>query len=145
MGMQKCSECGLMFGEKLTECPNCGCPIDGSVVSGHTRTEQSRNQSVGLLFKSGVKTTDTEYKHEEMIKGYASFLFVSWIITGVILFFAAFITASLDGGGTGIFIGFLIGFISFLACLLSAYVTKALLMVYANISINLHEINLKLQ
>lgn len=145
MGMQKCSECGLMFGEKLTECPNCGCPTDGSVVPSHTRTVQNKEQKVGLSFKSGVKTTDTEYKHEKTIKEYASFLFVSWIIAGVILFFTAVIMASIDGGEAGVVIGFLIGFIFFLACLLSAYVTKALLMVYANISINLHEINLKLQ
>lgn len=145
MGMQKCSECGFMFDEKLTECPNCGCPTDESVVPSHIKTEQSRNQNVGLSFKSGVETTDTEYKHEEMIKGYASFLFVSWIIAGAILFFSAVIMASMDGDEAGVVIGFLIGFIFFLACLLSAYVTKALLMVYANISINLHEINLKLQ
>ena len=156
MAQLKCTECGQIFDGNLADCPNCGCPASECVqkldsdLEGSKETdniEQKRNEDVSDCdtFKKNVKTTDTGYQHEKLLQGYATFLFAILIIVGVVLWLIAMIMASEQGGVGGFIVGFFGGGIIFLSLRASAYIIRAFLMIYANISTNLHEINLKLQ
>ena len=57
----------------------------------------------------------------------------------------AMIMASVQGGVGGFIVGCFGGGILFLSLMALAYIIRAFLMIYANISTNLHEINMKLR
>ena len=160
MALIKCSECGHEVSDKASACPNCGCPASEFVSSiiqeldsdlgGSTETdnvEQKQNEDISDYdtFKKNAKTTDTGYQHEKLLQGYATFLFAILIIMGVVLWLSAMIMASVQGGVGGFIVGCFGGGILFLSLMALAYIIRAFLMIYANISTNLHEINMKLR
>ena len=160
MALIKCSECGHEVSDRASACPNCRCPASEFVSSitqeldsdlgGSTETdnvEQKQNEDISDYdtFKKNAKTTDTGYQHEKLLQGYATFLFAILIIVGVVLWLSAMIMASVQGGVGGFIVGCFGGGILFLSLLALAYIIRAFLMIYANISTNLHEINMKLR
>ena len=160
MALIKCSECGQIFDGNLEDCPNCGCPASEFVSSitqeldsdlgGSTETdnvEQKQNEDISDYdtFKKNAKTTDTGYQHEKLLQGYATFLFAILIIVGVVLWLSAMFMASVQGSVGGYVAGYFGGPILFLSLMALAHIIRAFLMIYANISINLHEINMKLR
>ena len=160
MALIKCSECGHEVSDKASACPNCGCPASEFVSSiiqeldsdlgGSTETdnvEQKQNEDISDYdtFKKNAKTTDTGYQHEKLLQGYATFLFAILIIVGVVLWLSAIIMASEQGGVGGFIVGCFGGGILFLSLMALAHIIRAFLMIYANISTNLHEINMKLR
>lgn len=65
MAMIKCPECGKEISNKALTCPNCGCPIAETIMSGVVRIKIPNNIVVGLtgLFASRDATiTDEDEK-----------------------------------------------------------------------------------
>ena len=160
MALIKCKECGHDVSDKAEMCPNCGCPASEFVSSiiqeldsdlgGSTETdnvEQKQNEDISDYdtFKKNAKTTDTGYQHEKLLQGYATFLFAILIIVGVVLWLSAMFMAYVQGSAGGYVAGFFGGPILFLSLMALAHIIRAFLMIYANISTNLHEINMKLR
>jgi uncharacterized membrane protein len=129
----KCPKCGKVFDDALSCCPNCGC----------TANESSSSD------KSNVSTTDTGYYHEETIRHYGDVVqSLSKVIAGIIAFITVilFLFSLFSGAGEVIGIGLLIlafGLLTAWCIFAGGVLTKAFLYVYANISINIHEINMK--
>lgn len=159
MALIKCNECGHEVSDRASACPNCGCPASEFVSSitqeldsdlgGSTETdnvEQKQNEDISDYdtFKKNAKTTDTGYQHEKLLQGYATFLFAILIIVGIVLWLSAMIMAAGQWGEGGFIVGCFGGGILFLSLMALAYIIRAILMIYANISTNLHEINIKL-
>ena len=129
--MIKCSECNQIFDEKLKECPNCGCPSEHA-------------QIIESIDKNDCVTTDTCYKHERQIQYYANFMYGLSISIGVLILLLFIILGTMVGGGMGFIIGLILGGIVFGLMWVFALISKAYLIIYANISVNLHEINMKI-
>ena len=95
---------------------------------------------------SNLQTTDTGYKHEKVIQRYATFLFwfiiainvLGWIV-GMIILGSSVYTKDAVGPV------FLLGLLLIPLAILVAYIVRAFLTIYANMSINLHELNMKLK
>ncbi len=135
MAQFKCTECGQIFDGNLDECPNCGCPAsECKPIS-------------SLCDESDFITTDTGYQQEETIKRYADAI---WAISKV---FAALISVvtiilCLRGLSDDFSISLMVavsGALTALSCLAIGILVKAVLYIYANISINVHEINMKIK
>jgi len=135
----RCSKCGKLFDDTHMSCPNCGNPADKNIS-----TE-----------KSNVSTTDTGYQHELTIKRYADVVLTILQVMAVMI--AVGITLSsvwmmINGLRSGMIegVGFSLLIIAFgLLIAWSVYIigllTRSFLYVYINISINIHEINMKTQ
>lgn len=149
MALIKCSECDCWVEDSSVKCPNCEHPVEKPIsvesVGNNSASEQSGNDA-GIYRQTVFPTTDTEYKHEKVIKGYATFLFWLIIVLTILSCIVTFIFAVNSGN-----IQFAFPFLAFgilIVIPLSvvvAYIIRAFFMVYSNISINLHEINMKLQ
>jgi phage FluMu protein Com len=135
----RCSKCGKLFDDTHMSCPNCGNPADKNIS-----TE-----------KSNVSTTDTGYQYELTIKRYADVVLTISQVMAVMI--AVGITLSsvwmmINGLRSGMIegVGFSLLIIAFgLLIAWSVYIigllTRSFLYVYINISINIHEINMKTQ
>lgn len=157
MAQIKCTECGQIFDENLKQCPNCGCPAseckpieDSTEKTENTNTNNSEpKQTINANSDFTHRTTDTGYQQEETIKRYADILLsIAKFFAILILAFAAVIFLnSLIGNfsvGYGIGIAFW-GVLSAGLIYVAGILTKAFLYIYANISLNIHEINMKLK
>ena len=135
MALVMCSECGNWFSNSDSNCPKCGFSSKVDV----------KNNDVDNRVENETQITDTGYKYEKVIKGCADFLFWSLTIGSFLLYIIWFIVIiSNDATGASGFVLFS-GIIGVALCVIVAYIIRAFLMVYSNISINLHEINMKLQ
>lgn len=135
----RCSKCGKLFDGAHKSCPNCGNPADEKIS---TET-------------SNVSTTDTGYQHELTIKRYADVVLTISQVMAIMI--AVGITLSsvwmmINGLRSGMIegVGFSLLIIAFgLLIAWSVYIvgllTRSFLYVYINISINIHEINMKTQ
>lgn len=134
MAQLKCSECGQGFDNELEECPNCGCPASECEA-------EFIEEKTNMLNINKGGTTDTGYDNEKLILRYANWLFnvyiVLFTIYGVVIFIISCTVGSIWGAITAVAIcvGTIIG----------AYVLRAFLRMLTNMSINLHEINMKLK
>lgn len=131
----KCSECGDVFSENHNECPNCGCPASECKPINNLSDEPD------------FITTDTGYQQEETIKRYADVIWViSKIFAAVISIVAVIIClrALFDDFSIGLMVA-VSGALTALSCLAIGILVKAVLYIYANISINVHEINMKIK
>jgi uncharacterized membrane protein YvbJ len=135
--MLKCPECGNKFGDSLTECPNCGCPAS-ECVSCENMTEEPIQ-----------KTTDTGYRQEKTIKVCGDIVLVLFGGLAFILlllsfgFFARTFSHDAEWMAAYSVTASASLFLSSLVFAAIGYVGRAILYVYANISINIHEINMK--
>ena len=135
MSLIKCRECGQFFNETLNECPNCGFPA-------------SECEPINSLnHESDFITTDTGYQQEETIKRYAD---VIWGISIALAVLISIVTIILFL--RGIYVNFsislvaaVVGALNALFLLAFGILVKAILYIYANISINIHEINMKIK
>ena len=140
MAQVKCTECGQLFNDDtLNACPNCGYPASECVTI-HNETNMD---------SSNLQTTDTGYKHEKVIQRYAMLLF-KWTIIGCIIgWFIALIgiatTVSISGDLGPILLFIILSPLGILPIIFTAYIVRAFLTIYANMSINLHELNMKLK
>lgn len=156
MALIKCTECEQMISEKASECPNCGCPVADMVFDdeNNTKSEKLEDSMDGLSEEPHqtediektedtenvcFPTTDTGTSDEETIMTFADlFLYISMFLGffGIIICLALIdITNGMSAYG-----------ILYIAIhVLLVYVFRAFIRVFHNISINLHEINMKLK
>lgn len=125
----KCPKCGKVFGDNLSSCPNCSHPAS------QCSTLEENNDSI---------TTDTGYKQEDTIMQLADG--ISVFAKGVAILIAILtlilfipIARSISESLFILIIGTMIA----ASFWIGGLITKAFLYVYANISINIHEINMK--
>lgn len=133
MAQFKCTECGQIFDGNLDECPNCGCPVD--------ECKPSRNFSDEV----DLVTTDTGYKQEKTIKTYADIIWAfSMVIAAIIELITVYVSLKEIGSVFGSpFVTAVGGTLLALSWFAVGILAKAFLYIYANISINIHEINMK--
>lgn len=122
MAQIKCEECGQMFSENEASCPNCACPNDKKIC-----------------------TTNTGYEYETTVKDYADIGFLIANIAGILVYFLTLALVVTQMHGIMVFLVAFIGLILLGAYIYCGYILKAYLRIYANMSINLHEINMKLR
>lgn len=133
MAQLKCTECGHVFEGNLKECPNCGCP------AGESKPSRSFSDEVDF------GTTDTGYEQEKTIKTYADIIWWgAMVIAAIIELITVFISLREIGSVFGSpFMTAVGGTLLALCWLAIGILVKAFLYIYANISINIHEINMK--
>lgn len=149
MAQVKCTKCGQLFNDDtLNACPKCGCPASECVsIHNETNVDSSEKTSEAeATVRKDLKTTDTGYEHEKVIQRYATFLFwliivihALWWIGTMVVFGSSEYTQDMVGRV------FLAGLFLLPLTILVAYIIRAFFMIYANMSINLHELNMKLQ
>lgn len=161
MALVKCTECGNMVSDNAKVCNNCGAPIVAAQVANEqvvtaipvSGPQQPVQRPVQQPMQSPVQQpmpasgkrpnfTDTGYNNENAIKIYANICFWIFVVLVVLADIASLVLIGKlsDEIPTGFII---LGVILSPILILLAYVTKAFLVCYANISINLHEINMK--
>ena len=143
----KCNDCDQIFDESLGHCPNCGCPASACQKL-EEDSESACWQPYGNSYGDGsFVTTDTGDKYEKTIKIYAK---VVWIVS-IVLSVASVVgglVLMLNTHGVGteeVFLYLLVSLVGIQLFLLLVYVFRAFIMVIHNISINLHEINMKIK
>ena len=151
MAQIKCIDCGQVFNDTLKECPKCGCPVNecdvlnptilnNSDKMGDTETRNASNYS------NVSSTTDTGYLNEKAVAGYADFVFICASVGGVALYIAILIIVARFAKSVDAAVGvYIFGAIVLAIYIILLYIAKAFIKIYANISINLHEINMKLK
>lgn len=161
MAQIKCIECGQIFDDKLEDCPKCGCPASEKEVLNDTPVSENEilkpsqtNEHVAkgnTEYKSNritsneTSTTDTGYLNEKAVAGYADFIFICASIGCILLYIVILVVfGNTTNAKTTMAVG-LVGFIIMAIYIVLFYIAKAFIKIYANISINLHEINMKLK
>ena len=144
----KCIECGTIFHSTLEECPNCGRPACECKPVPPLPLPNQDNQNQGIFnaappplpnnsnvapLNPGNTTTDTGYKYERTLESLAEPIFAILIIFAILCILGGIVTMSIALIIAAPFI------------ILDAFLTRALIMVIHNISINIHEINLKIR
>ncbi len=162
MSNLKCADCGQIFNDRLSECPNCGCPVDVNTehisdseqVEGNSTQSQQRmeyQQSVNQTsYDDGFVTTDTGVENERIIKTYAKVIWIVAVVfaalaeVGIIVQAIALISQYSQATAYAI-VSVIGGTIVLGLLLLAIYVLRAFIMVVHNMSINIHEINMKIK
>ena len=154
MALVKCSECDCWVEDSSVKCPNCEHPVEKPVsvesVGNNSASEQSGNDA-GIYRQTGFPTTDTGYHHERTVRSFAQIMLWLIVVVSTIGYIVAVSVAykfqySSYGHGSGVvFSTVFFGLIILGIVIFFAFVMKAFMMVYANISTNIHEINMKLQ
>ena len=134
MAQIKCEECGQMFSENEASCPNCDCPNGKEIVS-----------NVEHHLANEIATTDTGYEYETAVKNYADITFIIAVIVGFLLYFLTLAMIVPQMSGAIVLLVAVMGLLILGVYIYCNYLLKACLRVYVNMSINLHEINKKLQ
>ena len=132
MAQVKCTECNQIFDDTLNECPNCGCP-----------SSECKPLRTNTIETNGI-TTDTGYKYEKQLIYYTNFLYGLTLVVGALMSVLSVISLS-SSGVSGFFAGLLLGILIFVLFWVIATISRAFLMILPNISINIHEINMKLK
>ena len=133
----KCPKCGEFFEENLESCPSCGW------------SESSSSPKVTMGEKVNVAITDTGTKDEEELKDSAQ---TSWkesknlvMFLVVMLAVIIYILYKEKTDFCSSFVIVLFGVFAVNLMIWISSITKSVLTVIANISINLHEINMKIK
>ena len=149
MALIKCGECGHDVSDSAAFCPSCGCPpkLKETKVSVEEKNVNVENgtQNNCCCFRDDMLTTDTEYEHEEVIQKYAAFVYWFTIVVCSLFFVFSVFTYINSGDSVAAVILLLVAAILTPIVIFYARVARAYAAVYANMSINLHEINMKLQ
>lgn len=143
MEQKKCTECGQILPEGVMYCPNCGCPVEAS--SEYVNVEQQQTVVSTPLENKSFPTTDTGDKYENAVKTCADVIWYLGIAAAIIYCIVTTFMLSAGSTYTGAvaLLGFFGSLIGSAIILGSAYVARAFIMVIHNISINVHEINMK--
>lgn len=155
-----------MMSDRATNCPNCGTPAYGGGSTqtaysnagysnaGYSNAGQSNAgySNAGYSNAGYVTTSDTGYKSETTLKRTGDIAFIFFWIMGV-LFAIVYIIIGIGmmawsspygGGGSGMgLIMILFGLVSAAFPIFCAYAARAMAYTISNMSINLHEINMK--
>ncbi len=174
MSKLKCIDCGQEFDAKFSSCPNCGCPssscqiieeetapkeettYQGSSASEQRyagqqqQSQQPYHQANPAYGEDVFPTTDTGVENERVIKNYANIIWmVSLALAGlaeVLSIIQVMSIISKYPRAAGMAFLSLIGVTLMLGLfLLAVYLLRAFIMVVHNISINVHEINMKVK
>lgn len=142
MAQIKCTECGQLMPEGVNSCPNCGCPVENAPAEQKAtaqpaketpEVEQQRTDTVYVF-----PTTDTGTKYENTIKAFTDIIW--WFSVVGTLFTLLIVLSYFDNFDSVIIFATIIGSALYLVIL---YCMLAFIRVIRNISINLHEINMK--
>lgn len=150
MAQITCTECGQIFDEKLEYCPKCGCPASESKILNETPvnknvTKGNAEDKNKRIISNETHTTDTGYLNEKAIAGYADFIFICASIGCLLLYIVILaVFGNTTDAKTTTTVG-IVGFVIMAVYIVLFYIAKAFIKIYANISINLHEINMKLK
>jgi len=143
MSKRICPECGCPITDDTTKCPECGFVLEAQKeeqeeVSAASASEQPQ-QAEETVSRVVFPTTDTGTSSENTIKNYGDFLGGVNLFFGIIGIIACFALIESTHGQS------LLGIFVIIILLLWVYVIRAFIRVVHNISINLHEINMKLR
>ena len=150
MGKLKCNDCDQVFDESMDHCPNCGCPASACQKL-EEDSESASWQPYGSSYGDGsFVTTDTGVKYEKTIKIYAKVIWIIAIVIAALMELGIMVNAFHMMSGyyraTGYaLLSLLLGTAGVGLFLLVVYVVRAFIMVVHNISINVHEINMKIK
>lgn len=141
MSKRICPECGCPITDETTKCPECGFVLEAqkeeqeevSATSASEQPQQAEETVIRVVFP----TTDTGTSSENTIKNYGDFL---WWLN---VFFSIFVIIACIGMAGDTHGQSLLGIFVIIILLLWVYVIRAFIRVIHNISINLHEINMK--
>ena len=157
MAKIKCIECGQIFNDKLEDCPKCGCPASESEVLIETPVAKSEILNEPHVAKGNAEdnnnhitsneicTTDTGYLNEKAVAGYADIIFICASIGCLLLYIAILVVCGNTANAETTTAVGIVGFIIMAVYIVLFYIAKAFIKIYANISINIHEINMKLK
>lgn len=153
MAQVKCTECGQLFNDDmLNACPKCGCSASECVsIHNETNVDSSEKTSEAeVTVRKDVQTTDTGYRHEKVIQRYATCLFwgiiIPTVLGGIFLMMILNRILSISEYTKDMIVPlFLLVLVLILIVIIIACIIRAFLMIYVNMSINLHELNMKLQ
>ena len=144
MSKRICPECGYPITDAtLKNCPECGFVLEvqkeeQEEVSATSASEQPQ-QAEETVIRVVFPTTDTGTSSENTIKNYGDFLWGTNLFFGIMGIIVCFALIESTHGQS------LLGIFVIIILLLWVYVIRAFIRVIHNISINLHEINMKLR
>ena len=120
--------------------------IDKKVTKETSEERNALQEDVMPITCNGTRTTNTGYSNEKAIAGYADVIFICATVGCVALYIAVIflITRFVDSTEAIVGVSVFGGIITAIYIVLF-YIAKAFIKIYANISINLHEINMKLK
>lgn len=129
MAIIKCKHCGEEISDNIIKCPYCG---------------ERLNQNVSEPVKEKTfSTTDTGNNNEGILYRYADVILVLSYVLGIFLMIMG-LSGMIVSNGNSEAIGMSLLIIIYgILMIFIGYVVKALIKVFANISINLRELNLK--
>ncbi|MBR3445154.1 MAG: zinc ribbon domain-containing protein [Prevotella sp.] len=129
MAIIKCKHCGEEISDSIIKCPYCG---------------ERLNQNVSEPVKEKTfSTTDTGNNNEGILYRYADVILVLSYVLGIFLMIMG-LSGMIVSNGNSEAIGMSLLIIIYgILTIFIGYVVKALIKVFANISINLRELNLK--
>ncbi|MBP3835041.1 MAG: zinc ribbon domain-containing protein [Prevotella sp.] len=129
MAIIKCKHCGEEISDNIIKCPYCG---------------ERLNQNVSEPVKEKTfSTTDTGNNNEGILYRYADVILVLSYVLGIFLMIMG-LSGMIVSNGNSEAIGMSLLIIIYgILTIFIGYVVKALIKVFANISINLRELNLK--
>lgn len=150
MAQIKCFDCGQVFDDKLADCPKCGCPaseceivtetpVKENVAKGDTEDKNKRTVS------NETRTTDTGYLNEKAVARYADIIFNCAFVGCILLYIVILLVCGHTTDGVTMLVVALIVSIIMAIYIVELYIAKAFVKIYVNMSINLHEINMKLK
>ena len=150
MAQIRCIDCGQVFDNELADCPKCGCPASECEIA--TETPVKENVAKGdaedknkRTVSNETRTTDTGYLNEKVVARCADIIFNCALVGYLLLYVVILLVCSRTIHGVPMLVVAIIGFIITAIYIVGLYIAKAYVKIYANMSINLHEINMKLK
>lgn len=150
MAQIKCIDCGQVFDNKLADCPKCGCPASECEIV--TETPVKENVAKGdaedknkRTVSNETRTTDTGYLNEKALARCADIIFICASVGYLLLYIVILLVCGRTIHGVPMLVVSIIGCIITAIYIVGLLIAKAFVKIYANMSINLHEINMKLK
>ena len=156
MALIKCKECGFEVSDKSFSCPKCGSPIEKEIVCSECGEKLGPNDKVcpqcGCPIKADdttkssecnfdmYPTTDTGTSNEETLKSLGDGIYFCTLFICIVGIFFFVIWGLADAEPKA-----LLGILGLILLILQAKIIRAFILVLHNMSINLHEINMKLK
>ena len=136
----KCPDCGQVFDTGKLACPTCGCPADACTMFDPDAPDQKKTDGTERTI-CAIRTTDTGYESERTLLTYSYVIAFIIVVGGVIgLLTLIDILGSMMGRKGWAICGIVFVVYTFLVSVWVGFIR-----IFANISINLHELNMKTQ